>query len=147
METTENSAPNTNQQTRFWFLQQGQSIGHLHELLSSNVFHHHSVKWLSMFLEIALYLIATALVLVAILLPLDPDIHNLPPAECANCSQYYNDWIDLFRILTLLFSLGCLLFAKLLSGNRKKSRRIRAAFNETERMKKNFDEAIKTLRL
>lgn len=161
METPENQSGNLDHQTRTYFLGQGQSISRLHELLNSNLLLHHLSKGLSVVLEIVLYLTFVILIFLVICLPTDLTAYAevlLREAGANNFGQdafairVYNPNFSLIiytvKLLIVLFvALPLLLFARLLARNRKKSRLIRTAFGEVEKMKKNFEEALKILRL
>lgn len=147
-------------QARGYFLQQGQSINMLHGLLSSNVLVHHLAKWLSVLIEISLYLGFALLVALAVCLPTDITSYVQLPMQQAESTMFdpaafevnvynrdFTELIYVVKFLMILLALPFLLFAGLLSRNRKKSSLIRKAFTETEKMKKSFDEALNSLKL
>lgn len=156
----DNDSNNLGHQTRAYFLQQGQSINRLDDLLGSNILIHHLSKWLSVLLEISLYIAFAFLIIGAICIPTDMTAYiNLPMREVdpslfdSNAfdvdvhNREFSNVIYVVKFIIVLIALPFLLFARLLARNRKKSNLIRTSFDEVEKMKKSFEEAINTLRL
>lgn len=142
---------NISQQARAHFLHQGQSIAKLHDLLNSNILTHHLGKWLSVILEISLYLLILIIVLLALQIPLN--IHVTIPSYDNSMVNLDNNnknvamFVLLLQFIVILSALPLFLFARLLARNRKKSKLIREAYLEAEKMKQAFDVAVKDLHL
>lgn len=161
----ENEANNLSHQARGYFLQQGQSINRLHNLLSSDLLIHHLSKWLSVLLEICLYVAFACLVIGAICIPTDLteyaqlQMHRADPnifdTDMFTNNDFYlaiynRDFSSIVyaaKSLIVLIALTFMLLARLLVRNRRKSKLIRKAFTEVKEMKKSFEEAITTLKL
>lgn len=151
----ENETTNLSHQTRAYFLQQGQSINRLYDLLGSNLLIHHLSKWLSVLLEISFYIAFTLLIVGAICIPTDMTAYIQFPIYEADPNAFdvnvynrdFSTIVYIVKFIIVLLALPFLLLARLLARNRKKSNLIHAAFNEVEKMKKNFEEGIITLKL
>lgn len=113
---------NLSQQARAYFLQQGAGINKLTEILNSNVFIHHLNRWWSFLLEFALYL--TFLIGLICL--------------CGVAGKE--------GFIFGLVSLPSPFIAMLLRRNRKRAKLIHQAAQEIEKMKLEFDNAVKNLK-
>lgn len=140
METGNN---NLNSEAKAYFLQQGQSINKLNDILDSNILSHYLGKWFSIILEIALYILFIVILVSVFQIP------NRIPIDDKN--ELYNkdfaDIIFLIQVICSILSLPILLFANLLGRNRKKNTLIRKAYEESALMKERFDLASKSLNL
>jgi len=147
----ESPQPDLNMQARVYFLQQGKSIGKLVDLLASNLLSHHLGKWLSLLIEIALYVLILLIVLLAMNIPLNIAL-SIPTDQSGSVDVAYNHeelfaFMLFLRFFVILLALPVFLFARLLARNRKKSQLIREAYLEAEKMKAEFNKAVKELKL
>jgi hypothetical protein len=133
----QNKQPTTDM--RSYILVQGRSIIRLLDLLNSSLLLHHTRKWISVLLEIGLYLLflltlvgstATSTVFsVSIAKGMKANVEDILPV------------LIVFSVCLLLLAFPALFLALLLRRNRKKSTRIREAFAEVQEMKRKFEEA------
>lgn len=141
---------NLNHQSRTYFLLQGQSISKLNDILNSTIFAHYLRTWFSVIIEIILYLVFIATVILTVMIPTDLSLFIQKENFKFTASIQYEDFANLMlglKIFILLISLPILAFAILLGRNRKKNNLIRKAFTETQKMKEGFEKAIKELNL
>lgn len=145
-------APQPDLALRSYFLQQGQSIIKIYSILQSNIVAYGFKAFLSVVLQIFCYLLFAFAIYVALSIPSDlPGLAaELSGKKMLAYIPYENEDITNFllgiRILIAVISLPVLICAFLLGKNRRKSARIRKAFNEAELMKTNFDQATQYFR-
>lgn len=160
MEQTQNSPhtpptdqPNTviDHSVRSYFLQQGQSIIKLYDLLQSNIVAYGFKAFLSVVLQLFCYIAFAFAIYFVIVLP--DDLPGVILMMDENISvklvpdiKLFREFIMTLKIIIAVISLPVLICAFLLGRNRRKSVRIRRCFNETEQMKSNFDQAMKNFR-
>ena len=141
---------NLNHQSRTYFLLQGQSISKLNDILNSTIFAHYLRTWFSVIIEIILYLVFIATVILTVMIPTDLSLFIQKGNFEFTASIQYEDFANLMlglKIFILIISLPILAFAILLGRNRKKNNLIRKAFTETQKMKEGFEKAIIELNL
>lgn len=136
---------------RSYFLQQGQSILKLLDILQSNILAYGFKAFLSVVLQIFCYLLFAYAIYVALMIPSDLPALNLefkPDFDVTVVPKIekVTSFLLSIRILIAVMSLPILICAFLLGKNRRKSVKIRRAFNEAETMKTNFDQATKLFR-
>lgn len=136
---------------RTYFLHQGQSINKLNVILDSNILTHYLNKWFSIIIEISLYILFIAVLIGVFIIP-DNLSFYFPVNESTQITTqiHHEDFATLimcFKLICILLSLPLLLFAILLGRNRKKNSLIRKAYEESLKMKENFDAAVKSLSL
>lgn len=148
METGNN---NLNSDAKAYFIQQGQSINKLNDILDSNILSHYIGKWFSYMIELSLYILFSVIVIAVIMIPLTQTITHEINSTTQVTMQIKNDeyivFILIFKLVCVLISLPILLFAILLGRNRKKNTLIRKAYEESALMKERFDAASKSLNL
>lgn len=122
METVNN---NLNSEAKAYFIQQGQSINKLNDILDSNILSHYIGKWFSYMIELSLYILFSVIVIAVIMIPLTQTITHEINSTTQVTMQIKNDeyivFILIFKLVCVLLSLPILLFAILLGRNRKKS--------------------------
>lgn len=142
---------NTNLDAKTYFLQQGQSIAKLNEILDSNILTHYINRWFSIIIEKSLYLLFIALMIGVFMVPTHLsfyfDVNNTTQIRTQISNQDFASLIMCFKMIVFLLSLPILVFAMLLGRNRKKNALIRKAYEESKKMKQSFDSAVKTLNL
>jgi hypothetical protein len=134
-----------------YFLQQGQSINKLNDILDSNILTHYLNKWFSVTIEFLLYALFIITLIGVFIIP-DNLSFYFPVNETTQITaQIQNEdfaaLIMCFKLICILLSLPLLLFAILLGRNRKKNTLIRKAYEESMKMKESFDLALKSLKL
>jgi hypothetical protein len=147
---TTHSAPTpSDANLRTLILQQQQHINRLHEELHSNTFAFGLKVFLSVVLQIACYLLFAFVIYFAIIIPSDfPSLMEMmregrnPAIDLTLNIPALNEFLLGIKITLATISLPVLICALLLGRNRRKSRRIRRAFQELETMKKNFEAGI-----
>ncbi len=134
-------------------LQQQQHINRLHEELHSNAFAFGLKVFLSVMLQIVCYLLFAFAIYFAIIIPSDfPSLMDMMREERSAAIDLtlnipaLNEFLLGIKITLATISLPVLICAMLLGRNRRKSMRIRRAFQELEMMKKNFEAGIKDVR-
>lgn len=137
---------------RTYFLQQGQSIGRLHDILNSNLLTGTLKRGISILLELVLFVLFLAILLLVIYIPLDPiQIEQaLSESTTATATIHNDDVMALMMVIkAALFTVALmpLILMVLMRRNRRKSALIHQAFEEVAQMKQKFDEAVKTLEL
>ena len=137
----------TNQNAKVYFLQQGQSISKLHGILNSNILMHHLRRWLSVVIEVFMYLFFLVMLIFAIVLPLQIPVNLNENTSVLFSAEEITEVLLILKFVTVVLSLPILAFALLLSRNRKKNNLIRKAFEETEKMRIAFETALKDLDL
>jgi hypothetical protein len=158
----ENQPPNPQQQAytqqqvehdyalRSYFMIQGQSINKCHNMLRSAIIVRGFKFFISVLLEIFMYLIFIAAILLIILLPSDLTIQEHINENATLKLVYENDAIAglmmSIKLAIFLVSLPVLLCAMLLRRNRRKSSLIARAAEVTGEMKEKFDEALQSFR-
>lgn len=130
----ENYSSLLNHQARTYFVQQGKRIALLYNLLDSNMFIHHVKKWLSVIIEIIMYLFVVAAIAVVAFAP------DLFPGD-------NEELILLLKCVIICLSLPTLAFARLLASCRKKNELVRDAYMEILKMKEEFEKAQQELDL
>ena len=129
METGNN---NLNSDAKAYFIQQGQSINKLNDILDSNILSHYIGKWFSYMIELSLYILFSVIVIAVIMIPLTQTITHEINSTTQVTMQIKNDeyivFILIFKLVCVLISLPILLFAILLGRNRKKNTLIRKAY-------------------
>lgn len=136
---------------RSYFLQQGQGITRLYELLRSNIVAFGFKAFLSIVFQIFCYLLFAFAIYLAISIPTDlPGIillldENIS-VEFIPRIEGLADIFFAFKIIIAVMAIPILVCALLLGRNRRKSALIRKSFNETELMKQNFEQALKEFR-
>lgn len=144
-------ANESNTQVRAYFLRQGASIAKLHSLLDSSLFIHHLKKWLSILIEISLYLLFASIVLGTMFIPTElTEFITLDESTHVGVTLHNKDFdvfVLILKLSLVLISLPILLFAMLLGRNRKKNALLHEAFTEVKKMKEGFDGAVKGLGL
>ena len=137
--------------TRTYFLQQGQSIAKLNQILNSNILTHYLNKWFSVIIEISLYLLFIMVMISVFMIPTHLsfyfDVNETTQISAQINNQDFAALIMCFKIVCVLLSLPILVFAILLGRNRKKNTLIREAYEESKKMKTSFEAAIKSLNL
>ncbi|MEO5645309.1 MAG: hypothetical protein ABIQ40_03580 [Bacteroidia bacterium] len=133
---------------QYYFLQQGQSITKLHELLRSNIVAYGFKAFLSVVFQLFCYLLFALAIYVAIMFPT-----NLPglvllldknvSIEFIPHVKELTDFFIALKIIIGIMAIPILVCALLTGRNRRKSARIRKSFNETEMMMKNFELALR----
>lgn len=137
---------------RTYFLQQGQSIGKLYEILNTGFLIGWFKSSISLIFEGLFYLLGAAFILLAIMLPnalLEFVIQVNQDTEL-KISVFNEDIRTIILVAQITIGLLCIVpftFAATLSRNRRKSALIRNAFEEVEIMKEGFDKAVKDLKL
>lgn len=135
---------NLNSQNRAYFAQQGQSIANLYAILNSSTLVHHLRKWLSVLLEIILYLSFIFILIGVIAIPtelkyfFELDEYNRLGISIRNAD--FEIFMIALKFIIALISLPMLLLAILLGRNRKKNELIRQAFEEVMKMKTRIDQ-------
>lgn len=137
---------------RTYFLQQGQSIGKLHEILDSSLLAGHLKRGLSIFIEIIFFLTFLLFLFVAVYIPTDPIQFSKSFSEKTTVTgSIHNDDVAavmmVIKGIVFFASFMSLLLMLLLRRNRKKGALIHIAFVEVQEMKKRFDKAVKELPL
>ncbi|MFN8117393.1 MAG: hypothetical protein U0W65_14855 [Bacteroidia bacterium] len=116
---------NLNSEAKAYFIQQGQSINKLNDILDSNILSHYIGKWFSYMIELSLYILFSVIVIAVIMIPLTQTITHEINSTTQVTMQIKNDeyivFILIFKLVCVLLSLPILLFAILLGRNRKKS--------------------------
>lgn len=134
------------QDARTYFLNQGQAIGKLHGILYTHSFTKHLGKWLSLFLEIVFYLVFLGILCALIIMPTDPyvifNINHDTELEINLHIEDLSTLILIFKITIAALSLPVLAFAILLGRIRRRNTIISKAFDETVKMKTEFDKAV-----
>ncbi len=143
------TSSNFNQETRVFFLRQNHSIEKLYHLLNSDLFAYQIGKWFSIFIEVILYLFFTALIVMAVMLPVEISTYvNLADSDKLNI-KYHNDYFTycmvVFKAIIPLASLPVFFFALVLGRARKRNDLMQEAFIEVKKMKQNFDGKITDL--
>lgn len=110
--------------------QQQAGLERLTNILGSNILAHHAKKWLSIFLEIALYLLFVSGIVAIICLPFMVDPNSSPEQQIAQ-----EKLIHVCQVLITIFSAPAPILAVLLTRNRKKNELIKQAFEEVKAMK------------
>lgn len=142
--------PDLNMQARAYFLQQGQRIARLNDLLNSNIITHHIGKVFSVLLEITLYLLFVILVIYALSLPTAIEGSYDDGYNAVGGSYTNKDIIAVIivvKFLLIILSLPLLIIARLLGRNRRKNSLIYQASVEANKMKEEFDKAVRELKL
>lgn len=144
-------ANESNTQVRAYFLQQGASIAKLHSLLDSSLFIHHLKTWLSILIEISLYLLFASILLGTMFIPTElTEFITLDESTRVGVTLRNKDFgvfVLILKLSLVLISLPILLFALLLGRNRKKNALLHEAFTEVKKMKEGFDGAVRDLGL
>ncbi len=116
---------NLNSEAKAYFIQQGQSINKLNDILDSNILSHYIGTWFSYMIELSLYILFSVIVIAVIMIPLTQTITHEINSTTQVTMQIKNDeyivFILIFKLVCVLLSLPILLFAILLGRNRKKS--------------------------
>ena len=145
--------PGTSSPLHAFFIQQGQHINRLYEELRSNTFAFGLKVVFSVILQIACYLLFAFGIYLAIMIPTDlPSLLRMMGEDShlwdlTVSIPVLTDFLVGIKIILALISLPVLICALLLGRNRRKSMRVRRAFNETELMKKNYDTALQQMKL
>lgn len=137
---------------RAYFLQQGQSIARVYDILNSSILTGYVKRGLSVFFEILLVLVFFALLVICAMIPLDPVQFTQEISESTSVTEtFHNEDLMYFmvglKLFMFLVSLLPLVLMFLLRRNRKKSELIHNAFTEIEVMKGRFEQAVKTLNI
>ncbi len=143
------TSSNFNQETRVFFLKQNHSIEKLYHILNSELFVYHIKKWLSIVIETILYLFFAALIIMAVILPVEISTYvNLSDADILNI-KYHDDYFTYFMVMlkaiVLLASIPVFFFALVLGRARRRNDLMQEAFIEVKKMKQNFDGKITDL--
>jgi hypothetical protein len=160
METsTPNSNPNPNQQhvgnalsvqARHYFLDQGQKISQLHQLLDRGYLRAYlsrAVYWLA---EIALYALFVIALISIYSIPTDLTQHiridNSNSVDVKFTNKELAEFISFLKLVFFILSLMPLILARVIRNARKKTMAIQASFKLVEEMKGSFDKALKELK-
>ena len=160
METSKpnsNSAPNEHSQgntlsvqARHYFLDQGQKISQLHQLLDRGYLRAYlsrAVYWLA---EIALYALFVIALISIYSIPTDLTQHiridNSNSMDVKFTNKELAEFISFLKLIFFILSLMPLILARVLRNARKKTKAIQASFEVVEDMKTNFDKALKELK-
>jgi hypothetical protein len=138
--------------TRTYFLQQGQSIGKLYQILNSDILTSYLKRGISILLEILLLLVFIIMVVLIFLIPLDPIQYTYILSEdtYASVKIHNNNFtaiIIIIKALLFIVALMPLSLSFLLRRNRKKGMLLHKAFEEVSLMKEQFDVAVRDLYL
>lgn len=140
-----------NNKARFYFLQQGQRVIKINDLLNSNILEHHISKWFSIFLELALYSLFIIAIVFLIIIPTDIsaylEINENSSLELAYENKTFLLLIWVIKTAFFILSLPVLFLAILIRRNRRKNNIIYKAYKESATMKEEFDKAVKELKL
>ncbi|MDQ3110985.1 MAG: hypothetical protein M3R17_13915 [Bacteroidota bacterium] len=136
---------------RFYFMQQGQNINKCNSILQSGLVIRGFKIFISVLLELLMYLLFIGAILLIILIPSDPmTVDNQINENASLTVGLHSDLVTGIMMTTKLtifiFSFPVLFCAILLRRNRKKSTLIARAADETGEMKKNFDVAMQHFR-
>jgi hypothetical protein len=138
-------------EARTYFLQQGQSIGKLHEVLSSDILSHYIGKWFSAVIETVLYFLFLIAIVCAFIFPTEIKTKVATVGQTTMSASVQDarvtEAIFVFKLVIIVIALPFPAFAILLGRNRRKNTLIRKAFEETKKMKSAFDAAVKELNL
>lgn len=157
----ENESARLSNEARSYFLQQGKSIGRIYDILDSNIVMHHVKSWFSVLLELLLYGLFVVIIFLIATLPsyvmnltfaienelLGEELSRLVKLDYTLEIKAITEAIFYARLVLLLVSIPVLGMAIILRRNRKKRRLMREAFFEVLEMRKNFDYAVKNLKL
>lgn len=141
---------NTNVST--YFLQQGQSISKVYDILNSSILTGYIKRGFSIVVEVLLGGLFFLLIFCSAIIPLDPIqfTKELSDDTLATATIHNEDLMAVMigvKIFVFVVSLFPLVLLFLLRRNRKKGELIHVAFTEVEVMKKRFDEALKNLNI
>ena len=109
----------------------------LSSILGSNALTYHFKKWISILLELILYLLFVFGIVMVIYLQVELS------QEFSGQNLKTQASMRFLQVFLVIFSLPAPLLAILLGRNRKKNELIKQAFEEVKRMKKVFDETLK----
>lgn len=134
-----------------YILYQGQQINRLHGILQSSAIVRGFKTFLSVLLEILMYLLFLAAIVLLIMIPTDPlvfseQLNNTTSISGSIHSDEIAGVMTLIKVMIFLISLPILFCAILLRRNRKKSALIDRAFAETDNLKKGFEQAMQHFR-
>jgi hypothetical protein len=136
---------------RTYFLKQGSSIQRLHEILDSNFLTGVAKRGISILIELVLFLVFVAGIALAVYIPTVIEsaipVTESTTAEVGIRNKETTDAILLLKAGIVVLSLVPLAFMMVLKRNRRKGALIQEAYFEVEDMKKEFDNAVKGLRL
>lgn len=146
------SSKDLNLEARAYFLNQGQSVNKLNDMLEAGRFGYHFKTGVSMLLEVFLYLLFTTVIIIVAVIPGNPlEInYNLSQEVEASFSMNVEDIsiiILLIKCIIVLIALPIFGMAILLRRNRRKSRLINKAYSESDQMKTAFYRAVNVLKL
>jgi hypothetical protein len=136
---------------RTYFLKQGSSIQRLHEILDSNFLTGVAKRGISILIELVLFLVFVAGIALAVYIPTVIEsaipVTENTTAEVGIRNKETTEAILLLKAGIVVLSLVPLAFMMVLKRNRRKGALIQEAYFEVEDMKKEFDSAVKGLRL
>ncbi|MBL7934176.1 MAG: hypothetical protein JNM51_00020 [Bacteroidia bacterium] len=136
---------------RVYFLQQGQIINNLSDILDTNISTHSLNKWLSILIETVLYILFISILVGLFIIPDDPsfyfEVNNTTQVTAEIHSEEFATLMMCIKLVCNILSLPILAFAILLGRNRKKNDLIKQAYQESMKMKMNFDEILKSMPL
>lgn len=157
METTLNTsssdsgASNLSTDVRSYFLNQGQKISQLYQMLDRGYYKAYLSRAIYWIVEIALYLLFAIALYVIISIPTDISQHIKLDDSNSMDVKFTNEevaqFITLFKFIFFILSLMPLILARVIRNARKKTQAIQASFKLVEEMKTDFDKALKDLKL
>jgi hypothetical protein len=137
-------------QARHYFLDQGQKISQLQQLLDRGYLRAYlsrAVYWLA---EIALYALFVIALISIYSIPTDLTQHiridNSNSVDVKFTNKELAEFISFLKLVFFILSLMPLILARVIRNARKKTKAIQASFEVVEEMKTNFDKALKELK-
>jgi hypothetical protein len=138
-------------QVRHYFLDQGQKIGQLYQLLDRGYYRAYLSRAIYWLIEIILYGVFIMGIVAIFRIHSEITTHIYIDGKNSVGISYTNDdltdFILFLRLVLFAFSTLPLLLARAIRRSRKKTQAIQASFKIIEEMKENFDKAVKDLKL
>jgi hypothetical protein len=151
---TTTTTPETDRETamRHYIIQQGQAINQLNAMLDSSVVMRGFKAVFSVLLEIVLYLLFAAVIVLIVLIPTDPFVVTQEFGRNAELSAGFHSsevtaLMVALKIALFILSLPVLLGAMLLRRNRRKSFLIGEAAEKTAGMKAEYEKMFYGMKL